>query len=147
MLTVFCIVPITVVIVLNSLAERERIKAETKRIRLENKITKDITYQELQNESKYKDIRNKLEIFQKVTNLEEEIKNKENKSASDQKKLESLEMIKKEFRETFAETKAAPKLVEEEKKLESKKESSEEIKKLKPAKPTLKNQTKKKKKK
>ena len=53
------------------------------------------------------------------------MKSKENKTASDQKKLESLEMIKKEFKETFTiEAKEKSKLVKEGKKLETKKEDT-----------------------
>ena len=115
----------------NYFLNKKKVQAETEEIKLKNKITKEITYDQLRSESKHKDIKSKLEIFQRLTKLEEEIKTKENKSASDQKKLESLEMIKKEFKETFVKTKETPKLVEEEKKLASKKESSKEIKKIK----------------
>src|SRR4051794_36511687 len=130
MLIVFCIVPITVVIVLNSLAERERLKAETKRIRLENKITQDITYQKLKSESKHGDIKNKIEIFEKLVKLEEEIKRTQ--TASDQKKLEVLEMIKKEFKETFKEHEAGSlKLgAKPENNLEAKKELNQPVKKI-----------------
>jgi len=89
-------------ILLNYYFERKKLAAETEKIQLQNKITKEITYDQLKKESKQKDIKSKLEIFQRLVKLEEEIKNKENKTASDQKKLESLEMIKKEFKETFA---------------------------------------------
>lgn len=140
-------IPPVIAVWLDHYFNKSKKAAETEKIRLQNQITKDITYDQLKSESKHKNIKSKLEIFQRLINLEEEIRNKENKSASDQKKLESLEMIKKEFQETFAETKEAPKLVEEEKNLERKKVNGEEIKKLKPIKPTLKNQTKKKKKK
>jgi len=93
------------------------VQAETESIKLKNKITKEITYDQLQKENKQKDIKSKLEIFQRLVKLEEEIKSKENKTASDQKKLESLEMIKKEFKETFTvEEKEEPKLIEKEKK-------------------------------
>ncbi|CAI2179885.1 9336_t:CDS:2 [Funneliformis geosporum] len=139
MIISFGLAPI-IVAIFTYFSQKERTKAETESIKLKNKITKNITYDQLKSESKHKNIKSKLEIFQRLTNLEEEIKSKENKSASDQKKLESLEMIKKEFQETFAETKAVPKLVEQEKQLESKKVNGEEIKKLKPIKPTLKSQ-------
>jgi len=60
--------------------------------------------------------------------LEEEIKNKESKTSDDQKKLESLEMIKKEFKETFTvEAKEKSKLIEEEKKLETKRIKSNKV--------------------
>ncbi|CAG8757526.1 15630_t:CDS:2, partial [Cetraspora pellucida] len=99
-----------------------KVQAETEKIRLQNKITKEITYDQLKTESKQKDIKGKIDIFQRLTKLEEEIKNKENKTASDQKKLESLEMIKKEFKQSF-EVEENPKLVETEKKLEVQKEN------------------------
>jgi len=63
------------------------------------------------------------------------MKNKENKTFNDQKKLESLEMIKREFKETLlVEKKEEPKSVKEEKKLETKEEDSKETKRIKPAK-------------
>ncbi|CAG8715226.1 8161_t:CDS:2 [Cetraspora pellucida] len=101
---------------------KKKVQAETKKIQLQNKITKEITYDQLKIESKQKDIKGKIDILQRLTKLEEEIKNKENKTASDQKKLESLEMIKKEFKQSF-EAEENPKLVEAEKKLETKKEN------------------------
>jgi len=117
-------------ILLNYYFERKKLAAETEKIQLQNKITKEITYDQLKKESKQKDIKSKLEIFQRLVKLEEEIKNKENKTASDQKKLESLEMIKKEFKGTFAvEGKEESKLAKEKKKLETKKEVNKKRKK------------------
>ncbi|CAG8759510.1 20669_t:CDS:2, partial [Racocetra persica] len=98
-------------LIAKNLGIREKRAAETKKIQLQNKITKEITYDQLKIESKQKDIKGKIDIFQRLTKLEEEIKNKENKTASDQKKLESLEMIKKEFKQSF-EAEENPKLVE-----------------------------------
>ncbi|CAG8447233.1 9409_t:CDS:2 [Racocetra fulgida] len=88
----------------------KKVQAETEKIKLQNKITKEITYDQLKIESKQKDIKGKIDIFQ------------QNKTASDQKKLESLEMIKKEFKQSFG-AEENPKLVEVEKKLETKKEN------------------------
>ncbi|CAG8445148.1 18108_t:CDS:2 [Cetraspora pellucida] len=106
---------------------RKKRAAETKKIQLQNKITKEITYDQLKTESKQKDIKGKTDIFQRLIKLEEEIKSKKTITASDQKKLESLEMIKKEFKQSFG-AEENPKLVEVEKKLEAKKENDEEIK-------------------
>jgi len=109
-------------ILLNYYFERKKLAAETEKIQLQNKITKEITYDQLKKESKQKDIKSKLEIFQRLVKLEEEIKSKENKTANDQKKLESLEMIKKEFKETFAEESEEKKQLEDKvKNLETKK--------------------------
>lgn len=103
--------------------EKEKIKAETEKIKLENKITKEITYSQLKSDNKHKNIKNKLEILQKLVRLEEEIKNKENLTAGDQKKLETLEMIKGEFKGTFAvEEKEKPELIGKEKNQELKKQ-------------------------
>jgi hypothetical protein len=88
-------------ILLNYYFEKKKLAAETEKIELQNKITKEITYGQLKSESKHKDIKNKIEILQRLNKLEEELKNKENKTKTDQKKLESLEMIKKEFGQTF----------------------------------------------
>jgi len=110
-------IPVLVGALFNYFLNKKKVQAETESIKLKNKITKEITYDQLQKENKQKDIKSKLEIFQRLVKLEEEIKNKENKTASDQKKLESLEMIKKEFKETFeAEGKEEPKIIKEEKK-------------------------------
>ncbi|CAG8455822.1 26232_t:CDS:2 [Gigaspora margarita] len=122
-------------ILLNYYFERKKLAAETEKLQLQNKITKDISYDQLKTESKHKDIKGKIEILSRLNKLEAEIKNKENITASDQKKLESLEMIKKEFKETFAkEAKEEPKLIEEERK-----ETGKEIKKVGSAKINLKN--------
>jgi len=107
-------------ILLNYYFERKKLAAETEKIQLQNKITKNITYQQLKKESKHKDVKNKIEILEKLIVLEEEIKSKENKTASDQKKLESLEMIKKEFKQSFAEGNEEKTQLEEGKKLETK---------------------------
>jgi len=105
-------------ILLNYYFERKKLAAETKKIQLQNKITEQITYDQLKTESKQKDIKGKIEILSRITKLENEIKNKENKTASDQKKLESLEMIKKEFKEIFV---TETKLMTGEKKIEAEK--------------------------
>src|SRR4051812_41848511 len=116
MIILFGLAPI-IVAIFTYFSQKDKTKAETEKIKLENKITKDITYKKLKNESKHKDIKNKIEVFQSLVKLEEEIKGKEKLSASDQKKLESLEMIKKEFKETFTEeAKEIPQLAEPEEK-------------------------------
>ena len=128
-------IPVLIGALFNYFLNKKKVKAETESIKLKNKITKEITYDQLQKESKQKDIKSKLEIFQRLVKLEEEMKNKENKTFNDQKKLESLEMIKREFKETLlVEKKEEPKSVKEEKKLETKEEDSKETKRIKPAK-------------
>ncbi|WP_147411591.1 hypothetical protein [endosymbiont GvMRE of Glomus versiforme] len=125
-------IPPIFVALIDYYAKKKKRAAETEEIKLKNKITKDITYEQLQKEGKQKDIKGKIDIFQRLLTLEGEIKNKKEQSPTDKKKLESLEIIKKEFKETFAvEVKEEPKLVEEEKKLETKKEDNEEMKKIK----------------
>src|SRR4051812_23926918 len=84
-------------------AETERIKSENEKLQLQNKITKEITYNQLKTESKQKDLKGKVEIFSWINKLETEIKSKEKITASDQKKLEALEAIKKEFKDTLTE--------------------------------------------
>jgi hypothetical protein len=98
----FGVAPI-IIVVFEYFTKKEKEQARVEKIKLQNKITKDITYSQLKSESKHKDIKNKLEIFQKLVKLEEEMKSKKTLTINDQKKLESLEMIKKEFKETFAE--------------------------------------------
>lgn len=95
-------IPVLIGALFNYFLNKKKVVAETEKIKLENKITKDITYEKLQKESKHKDIKAKIEILRQIVILEEEIKNKEQITESDQKKLESLEMIKKEFKESFA---------------------------------------------
>jgi hypothetical protein len=95
-------IPSLIAALFNYFLNKKKVKAETESIQLKNKITEDITYDQLKSESKHKDIKNKIEIFQNLTKLEEEIKNKGNITSNDQKKLESLEMIKKEFKQSFA---------------------------------------------
>lgn len=113
-------VPVVVGALFNYFLNKKKVQAETESIQLKNKITKDITYDQLKTESKQKDIKGKIEIFRSLTKLEEEIKSRENKTASDQKKLESLEMIKKEFKQSFGEREEETQLVEPEKSLEVK---------------------------
>ena len=107
-------------------AETERLKSEAEKLQLQNKITKEITYDQLKTESKQKDIKGKIEIFSRINKLETEIKSKENKTVNDQKKLEALEAIKKEFKQTFVEEEK-PQL-EEIKNLETKEESGDNSK-------------------
>ncbi|CAG8766061.1 24857_t:CDS:2, partial [Racocetra persica] len=45
----------------------KKVQAETEKIKLQNKITKDITYDQLKVESKQKDIKGKIDIFQRLT--------------------------------------------------------------------------------
>jgi hypothetical protein len=120
-------VPPVIAVLLDHYFKRKKRAAETKKIQLENKITKEITYDQLKSESKHKDIKNKIEILQSLNQLEGELKNKENKTKIDQKKLESLEMIKKEFGQTFNKEVIQS---EEPKKL-TKKENNEETNKVK----------------
>ena len=87
-----------IVTLINYYAKKKKIKAETEKINLENKI----------------------EILKQIVILEEEIKNKEKITESDQKKLDSLEMIKKEFKQSFTEK------GEEKAKLTEKRENNEE---------------------
>jgi hypothetical protein len=94
-------IPPVLITLIDYYAKKKKRAAQTEEIKLKNKITKDITYDQLKKESKHKDVKNKIEILEKLVILEEEIKSKENKTAKDQKKLESLEMIKKEFKETL----------------------------------------------
>ena len=140
-------IPVLIGALFNYFLNKKKVKAETESIKLKNKITKEITYDQLKKESKHKDVKNKIEILEKLVILEEEIKSKENKTAKDQKKLESLEMIKKEFKETLlVERKEEPKSVKEEKKLETKEEDSKEAKRIKPAKTNSKRKSSKSKK-
>lgn len=103
---------------------KKKVEAETEGIQLKNEITKNITYEQLQKESKRKDIKGKIDIFQQLLTLEEQIKSKKDKTGEDVKKLESLEMIKKEFKQSFEEEKN-PELAEE--KPETKKISKRKI--------------------
>jgi 23S rRNA pseudoU1915 N3-methylase RlmH len=114
-------IPMIVVALIEYYSKREKTKAETEEIKLKNEITKNITYEQLQKENKQKDIKGKIDILQSVIVLEEQIKSKKDKTSEDLKKLESLEMIKKEFKQSFEEEKN-PNLVE--KKPETKKRIS-----------------------
>lgn len=97
-------IPPVIVALIDIYAKKRKSTAEAVNIELKNKIIKDITYNQLKSENKQKDIKNKLEVFQKLVKLEEEIRDKKIITAGDkEKKLQSLEMIKKEFKETFTE--------------------------------------------
>jgi endo-1,4-beta-D-glucanase Y len=98
-----------IAVLLDHYFKRKKTAAETKKIQLQNKITEEITYDQLQKESKQKDIKGKIEILSRLNKLEAEIKNRENKTADDQRKLESLEMIKKEFKTSLIEPENEPK--------------------------------------
>lgn len=93
---------------INYFANKKKIAAETKHIELKNKITEEISYDQIKKDNKHKDIKNKIEILSRLTQLEEEIKNKSTKTDSDQKKLAALESLKKEFKETLAENGSEP---------------------------------------
>jgi signal transduction histidine kinase len=102
-------IPAIIVALINYFLYKKKIVAETENIKANTKITKEITYDQLQKESKQKDIKGKIEIFSRLNKLETEIKNRENKTASDQRKLESLEMIKEEFKTSLIEPESEPK--------------------------------------
>src|SRR5690349_1129193 len=110
-------IPVLIGALFDYFLKKKKVVAETEKINLENKITKEITYEKLQKGSKHEDIKNKIEIFKQIVILEEEIKNKKKITESDQKKLDSLEMIKKEFKQSFTEERREKelKLVEREK--------------------------------
>ena len=94
-------IPAIIVALINYFAYKKKIAAETENIKLKNKITKDITYDQLKTDNKHKNIKSKIEILADLNKLEAEIKSKENLTPSDHKKIESLEAIKKEFRQNF----------------------------------------------
>lgn len=96
--------PPIIVSLINYFASKKKTAAETEQIELQNKITKEINYDQLKKDNKHKDIKNKIEILSRLTQLEEEIKNKTTQTDSDQKKLAALESLKKEFKETLAES-------------------------------------------
>lgn len=124
-------IPAIIVALINYFLYKKKIAAETENIKAKTKITKEITYDQLKKENKHKDVKNKIEILEKLIVLEEEIKNKENKSASDHKKLESLEMIKKEFKQTFAEENEEKRQLENEAKSLETKENKKSIERVK----------------
>ena len=119
-------IPAIIVALINYFAYKKKIAAETEDLKLKNKITKEITYDQLKTDNKHKNIKQKIEIFSDLNKLEAEIKNKENQTISDQKKLESLEAIKNEFKKNFVETEKEkrPQLAEDKKNLEAEKEKS-----------------------
>ena len=119
-------IPAIIVALINYFAYKKKIAAETENLKLKNKITKEITYDQLKTDNKHKNIKKKIEIFSDLNKLEAEIKNKENQTISDQKKLESLEAIKNEFKKNFVETEKEkrPQLAEDKKNLEAEKEKS-----------------------
>jgi len=119
-------IPAIIVALINYFAYKKKIAAETENLKLKNKITKEITYDQLKTDNKHKNIKKKIEIFSDLNKLEAEIKNKENQTISDQKKLESLEAIKNEFKKNFVETEKEKRhqLAEDKKNLEAEKEKS-----------------------
>lgn len=96
-------VPMIAVALIEYYSKKEKTKAETEQIKLKNEITKNITYEQLQKESKQKDIKGKVDILNQLLSLEERIKDKKEKTGEDLQKLESLDMIKKEFQQSFKE--------------------------------------------
>ncbi|MCE8167676.1 MAG: hypothetical protein I3273_03835 [Candidatus Moeniiplasma glomeromycotorum] len=100
--------PPVIAVLLDHYFKKKKLVAETKKIQLQNKITEEITYDQLKKDNKHKDIKNKIEILSRLTQLEEEIKNKDTKTDSDQKKLAALECLKKEFKETLVENGSEP---------------------------------------
>jgi hypothetical protein len=103
-LVIFIIsIPPVFVALVNYYAEKKKKAAETEKIKLENKITKEITYGQLKEKSKHESIKNKIQVFQELVELEEKLKSSGKLTAGDQKKLEALEMLKKEFKTSLAE--------------------------------------------
>ncbi|MCE8163000.1 MAG: hypothetical protein I3273_00425 [Candidatus Moeniiplasma glomeromycotorum] len=118
-------IPPVIVALINYFAYKRKVRAEAENIETKTKIAKEITYDQLKTENKQKEIKGKIEILTSLTRLEEEIKNKKSQTASDQKKLAALETLKKEFKETLAESKTTlstkPLLVKKEDKNQKKK--------------------------
>ncbi|CAG8480410.1 454_t:CDS:2 [Ambispora leptoticha] len=94
----------------------EKKAAETEKIKLENKITKEVTYEKLKAKAKHENIKDKIQIFQELVALEEKLKSSDKLTGEEQKKLEALEMLKKEFKTSFVEPEKKP-LAESTKKL------------------------------
>ena len=113
--------PPVFVALINYYAEKKKKAAETERIKLENKIAKEITYDQLKTKSKHENIKNKIQIFQELTDLEEKLKASGKLTEREQKKLESLEMLKKEFKHSFVKEEQSP-IREKKKNLQEKEE-------------------------
>lgn len=109
-------IPPVFVALINYYAEKKKKAAETEKIKLENKITKEITYGQLKEKSKHESIKNKIQVFQELVELEGKLKSSGRLTAGEQKKLEALEMLKKEFKTSFIEPEKKP-LAETTKKL------------------------------
>jgi len=98
-------IPAIIVALINYFLYKKKVVAETENIKANTKIAKEITYGQLQQEGKHKNIKSKIEIFRELNKLETEMRSKENKTTDEQKKLEALEMLKKEFKTSFTEKK------------------------------------------
>lgn len=101
-------IPPIFVALINYYAEKKKKAAETEKIKLENKITKEITYGKLKAKSRHENIKDKIQIFQELVALEEKMKSDGKLTADDQKKKEVLEMLKKELTTSFAEPEKEP---------------------------------------
>src|SRR5436305_15202642 len=96
MIILFGLAPI-IVVIFNYFSQKRKLEAEVEKIKLENKITKEITYGKLKAKSRHENIKDKIQIFQELVALEEKMKSGGKLTADDQKRKEVLEMLKKEL--------------------------------------------------
>jgi hypothetical protein len=94
--------------------KKRKYSAESENIELKNKITKEITYEQLEKSNKFKNISNSLQIYQQIVVLEEEIK-KDQDPESRKRRLEMLEGIRKIFKEEQNREEKTKKLKDKEK--------------------------------
>src|SRR2546430_1202098 len=107
MIILFGLAPI-IVAIFKYFSQKRKIEAEVEKIKLENKITKEITYGKLKAKSRHENIKDKIQIFQELIALEEKMKSGGKLTADDQKRKEVLEMLKKELTTSFAEPEKEP---------------------------------------
>src|SRR3954454_12561504 len=101
-------IPVLIGALFNYFLNKKKVVAETEKIKLENKITKEITYGKLKAKSRHENIKDKIQIFQELVALEEKMKSGGKLTADDQKRKEVLEMLKKELTTSFAEPEKEP---------------------------------------
>ena len=95
---VFIAAPILHTLIEHWLKKRKH-DADSENIELKNKIIKEITYEQLQIENKRKNIGGAIQIFQQLNNLNDKLQ-RETHTEEGRKRLEILEKLQEELKES-----------------------------------------------
>ncbi|CAG8822750.1 23836_t:CDS:1, partial [Racocetra persica] len=80
--------------------KKRKYNAETKEVELKNKITQDITYEQLKKDNLRKNISGSVKLFREISNLEDELEKEQNPETR-RRRLELLAKLEKAFGQTL----------------------------------------------